>query len=270
MDIRTWLASTSDDFANSMIPSARLDAEIILAHSLNKPRAWLHAHDDEKIDPRRLDIANARARLRLDHVPIAYIVGHKEFYGRRFYVNTNTLIPRPETETLIDLVKQYLPPDAKQLVDVGTGCGAIGITIKLEMPKINVTITDVSKYALNVASKNAQSLDANVKITQGNLLDNYLLKADVIVANLPYVDRDWTVSNDTESEPNIALYADLNGLKLIKELIVQSTKCMSASGLLILEADPRQHSSIIDYARQYQFSHLETRGFGLAFTYQSL
>lgn len=264
MTIDEWLRGVSEEFADAMIPTARLDAEIILAHTISHPRTWLHAHGDELLDPRRKDIADARAELRLERVPIAYIIGHKEFYGRRFNVSPHVLIPRPESESLIELLKRHLPDSAKHLVDVGTGSGCLGITAKLELPQLSVTLVDIDKNALKIAKSNAISLQATVRTLESNLLDAYPLLADIVIANLPYVDRGWTVSVDTESEPDLALYADDHGLKLIKRLIDTLPSRTSARALILLEADTRQHEAIIAYATKNHLSLVATDGLGIA------
>lgn len=265
MKIAEWLNQASNEFADSMIPSARLDAEVILAHTLSKPRTWLHAHGEEELEPRRCDIANARAQLRLERVPIAYIIGHKEFYGRRFRVTPDTLIPRPESEALITLAKKY-GSDARQAVDVGTGSGCLGITLKLELPDLIVTLADTSKRALIVAKQNAVTLAAPVRIIESNLLDAYPLRADIIIANLPYVNTEWSDNSpELAHEPSEALYADDQGLALIKQLIEQAPSHLAPGGLLLIEADTRQHEAIHSYAASHGFSQRETDGLACAF-----
>ena len=199
-----------------------------------------------------------------------------DFYGRDFLVTKDVLIPRPETEQIIDEVltragKPYLPgvkapapqlPPDFSLLDVGTGSGCIAITIKKELPEAEVHATDISKKALQIAQKNAQNHGVHLSFIISHLLDNVKFTPDVIVANLPYVDKDWDWL-DKESlsfEPAIALYAADHGLKLIKELIDTAN-----SKYLILEADPCQHQDIINYAAKKGLQHLETRGFILTF-----
>lgn len=266
MTIAEWLAHASSELADAMIPTARLDAEIILAHTINKPRTWLHAHSDEELDPRRQDIADARAALRLDRVPIAYIVGHKEFYGRRYYVSLDVLIPRPESEALITLLLNHCQPQPKQIVDVGTGSGCLGITAKLEYPEAIVTLIDTSRAALAIAKKNAALHDATVRTIEGSLLDEYPVRADAIIANLPYVDISWQEqSPEIKNEPAAALYADDGGLLLIRQLITQAPEHLQQGGIIVLEADPRQHQRIIELCQEQHLRHLETDGFALAF-----
>ena len=250
MIISEWLKVATKSLKNISILSARLDAELILANTLRKNRTYLHAHLDEEIDPRRLDIANARLDLRLDRVPIAYILGYKEFYGRRFTVSPSVLIPRPESEDLNSLFLELTASEIteKTLIDVGTGSGCLGITAKLERNNLSVILSDISKPALKIAEKNADTLKAGVTIQQQSLLNGQIRPVDYIFANLPYVDKDWGVSPELKYEPEIALFAEDEGLKLILELISQAPRCLTSGGLLFIEADPCQHNRIIDTA----------------------
>ena len=255
MIISEWLKIATKSLKTANIPSARLDAELILANTLRKNRTYLHAHLDEEIDPRRFDIANARLDLRLDRVPIAYILGYKEFYGRRFTVSPSVLIPRPESEDLISLFLELTASEIaeKVLIDVGTGSGCLGITAKLERSNLSVILSDISKPALNIAEKNANSLNADVHIQQQSLLNGQLKPVDYIFANLPYVDKNWDVSPELQYEPDIALFAEDEGLKLILQLISQVPRCLTSEGLLFIEADPQQHNRIIDEAMKNGF-----------------
>lgn len=266
--ISDWLTQATTELTAIGIASARLDAEIILAHTLRKSRTFLHAHDDDLLEPRQLEIADARLLLRLDRTPVAYIVGHKEFYGRMFKVTPATLIPRPESETIIEMIKQLFPDSStllpgtpKRLVDVGTGSGCLGITAKLEIPETDVTLIDVSRHALKVAAFNVTYLNANVTVSLGNLLSDYPLLADIIVANLPYVDHEWERSPETAHEPALALFAENQGLSLIYKLIAQAKKTLTSKGHLFLEADPRQHDAIIKEAKNHGFHKVEIRDF---------
>lgn len=263
MIIRIWLRDAAEQLADAGIASALLDAEIILAHTLRKSRTWLHAHDDDTISQRELEIANARLDLRLDRTPIAYIVGHKWFYGRLFKVSPATLIPRPESEVLIELLNTYFTQDMKTLIDVGTGSGCLGITAKLEHPSLTVTLSDVSRHALTIADANAAALNANVATIRSDLLSATPHYYDIIIANLPYVDRSWERSPETNFEPELALFADKNGVALIQELIAQAVPRLRANGLLILEADPYQHARIVAMAVSAGLEHLETREYGI-------
>ena len=269
--IADWLAEATRQLVFADIPSARLDAELLLAHTLRKPRTWLHGHGDETLSERHREIANARLDLRLDRVPVAYIIGHKEFYGRMFKVTTATLIPRPESESLIALLNEALPrnhsllPEALKVVDVGTGSGILGITAKLEHPELDVTLLDISRHALTVAQDNAATLNAEVNTLQSDLLTSYPFIADVIIANLPYVNPEWERSPETNHEPAEALFTTNNGLSLIFELLIQSKEKLAYGGKLILEADPEQHPAIIKEATKYGLVLVKNDGYGLLF-----
>lgn len=253
--ISFWLKNAAKSLKDAGIPSARLDAELILANTLRKNRTYLHAHLDEEIDPRRVDIANARLDLRLDRVPMAYILGYKEFYGRKFIVSPAVLVPRPESEDMISLFLDATAGEIEQkvLIDVGTGSGCLGITAALERTNISVILSDISKDALRIAEKNADEHRARVKIQQQSLLNGQLEPVDYIFANLPYVDKDWEVSPELQYEPKIALFTEDGGLKLILELIQQAPRCLTPNGQLFIEADPTQHERIIQAAAKQNF-----------------
>ncbi|HRQ86592.1 MAG TPA: peptide chain release factor N(5)-glutamine methyltransferase [Candidatus Saccharibacteria bacterium] len=272
MDMTTagWIAHATKQLISAGITSAQLDSELILAHTLRKNRTYLHAHPDEKLGERHQQIADARLSLRLDRVPVAYIVGHKEFYGRRFRVTPATLIPRPESEVLIDLLHEgikFLAKDSPhRLADVGTGSGCLGITAKLEYPDLLVTLLDKDRHALAVASSNAKEHKADVLALESDLLTSYPYTASIIVANLPYVDKSWERSPETEFEPAGALFADQRGLALIFRLIEQAPKRLISGGLLILEADPKQHQNIIQSAQKHGLLLQKQEDYGLMFT----
>ena len=253
--ISFWLKNAAKSLKDANIPSARLDAELILANTLRKNRTYLHAHLDEEIDSRRVDIANARLDLRLDRVPMAYILGYKEFYGRKFTVSPAVLVPRPESEDMISLFLDATAGEIerKVLIDVGTGSGCLGITAALERTNISVILSDISKDALRIAEKNADEYHARVKIQQQSLLNGQLEPVDYIFANLPYVDKDWEVSPELQYEPKIALFTEDGGLKLILELIQQAPRCLVPNGQLFIEADPTQHERIIQAAAKQNF-----------------
>jgi release factor glutamine methyltransferase len=232
------------------ITSARLDAELLLAHVLEQSREWCLAHDDQPLSAAQLRQLDQLLTRRLNREPIAYILGRKEFYSRDFLVTPDVLIPRPETEQLVESVESLLAEDSK-IIDVGCGSGCIGITLKLECPTSNVTLSDISQSALAVANTNAARLGAEVEIVQSDLLDNISGRFDIIVANLPYVDRNWPVSPETKFEPPAALFAPDSGLALVKRLIVTAPQHLTPSGYLVLEFDPRQLVEIEKCCKKY-------------------
>ena len=249
------LKKTERLFSESSIPSPRLDAEVLLAYLLEVKREWLVAHSDEELSSHIKNEFEVLVEQRLNREPVAYIIGNKEFYGREFIVTPEVLIPRPETEALIDMVKEYVHPGTRVL-DVGTGSGCIGITLKLEHPTLNMTLGDISEVALDIARKNAHMLGAKpLRFVISDLLEHWLSHQhpksfDLIVANLPYVDSTWKRSPETDYEPELALFASDHGLELIKRLIDQCPGLLSCDSYVFLEADPEQHKAIIERATQ--------------------
>jgi release factor glutamine methyltransferase len=270
LSIKDWLDDATRQLVFAEVSTARLDSELILAHTLRQNRTYLHAHSEDILEPRDIEIANARLDLRLDHVPVAYIIGHKEFYGQRFRVTTATLIPRPESEALIDLLDQAIPKnaaliteDALRLVDVGTGSGVLGITAKLKYPELDVTLVDISRHALKIAEQNAKNLHVEVTLLRSDLLANYAFASDIIIANLPYVDPEWERSHETKHEPQEALFAANGGKALIFQLLTQTKSKLATGGYLILEADPEQHDAIIAEAKKYGLLLQDRKDYGL-------
>lgn len=260
MTINSWLLDTAKKLSSAGITSARLDAELILADTLGKDRPWLVGHADESIPEGALGKLKSNMQRRAKREPLAYIRGYKEFYGREFKVTRDTLIPRPETEVMLELLAP-LVVDGKKLIDVGTGSGAIAITAKLEYPGLIVEAVDVSLEALEVVQQNAETLSADIAIYKSDLLRDTASTYDIICANLPYVDASWQVSDETHYEPDLALYAQDDGLALIKTLIEQSAGVLEKNGYLLLEADPRQHDAIIEFGHSHNFDWYQTEGF---------
>lgn len=253
LTIRKWLDATCEEFQVAGIPTPRLDAELLLSFVLSVNRTWLHAHSDETLPTTAARRATQMSARRAKRIPLSYLTGTREFYGRQFIVNSDVLIPRPESETLIDLAKEYHLKG--RVLDVGCGSGALGLTLALELP-ISLTVSDISHKALAVARKNARTLAVTpVRYVHSDLLAHWLSHArptpfDAIVANLPYVDEQWERSPETDHEPALALFADDHGLKLIYTLLEQIPLMLRPDGYAMLEADPEQHEHIIAHATQ--------------------
>jgi release factor glutamine methyltransferase len=254
--IKKWLELASTQLLAIGINSSRLDAELLLSFALKRDRTYLHAHPKELLNKKTLGLANEKLHARLERVPIAYILGYKEFYGRNFVVSNATLIPRPESEEIIEslenlFVSHKLDSNKKlKLIDVGTGSGILGITAKLEFPNIDVTLTDISTDALEIARRNIREYGVTVKIISGDLMENYHTQPDIILANLPYVDPMWDHSTETNYEPASALFAEDGGKSAIKKLLSEAAQKLLRSGFLILESDPCQHADLAQFANQ--------------------
>lgn len=265
--VDTWLAAAAAQLRTAGIASSRLDSELLLSHVLQRPRHWLHAHGDSILSQAQHMQAEQLLTRRLRHEPLAYLVGHKEFYGRDFVVSPAVLVPRPETEQMIALLLQLIQPTQRTIADVGTGSGILAITAQLELPQCQVDAYDISPEALAIAQRNAQQHGAtSVKFIQSDLLAAAQQRYDVILANLPYVSPTWQRDDrETAHEPALALFAEDDGLALISTLLAQTEQWLAPSGLLILEADPCQHSRIIARAAAHQLTHVRSEGYALAF-----
>ena len=243
MNVASWLKQ-----AKSKISS--LDAELILLDILSQTdRTWLITHADYELSEAEQQKADQYLKRREGKEPLAYILGYKEFYGRKFKVTPDVLIPRPETEDIFDLI----PNNAKIICDIGTGSGCIGITAKLEHPDKTVICSDISKPALEIAKENTKALHADIEFVQSDLLEQITTKPDLIIANLPYVDPnwDWLDHQSLDYEPDLALYASEEGLELINRLIAEAD--VKNIKYLILEADPCQHAKIINDAKKHHY-----------------
>lgn len=269
MSIDSYLQETTLRLTTSNIASARLDAELLLMHVFGKSKTWLIAHGSQLIDKKQLSRLETLVSRRLQREPVAYLVGHKEFYGRDFIVTHDVLVPRPETEDLITLVRSLHQGGTlmQRMLEVGTGSGCLGLTLALET-NARLTVCDISKAALTIARKNAKKLEVKpVRFIQSDLLEHWRghdkpKPFDLVVANLPYVDRSWNdTSPELAYEPDVALYAKDGGLELIKRLIDQVPVVLSPNGFLLLEADPTQHKTIVKHTKN--FVHINTLGYAL-------
>lgn len=273
MTYKKWLDSVSLKLSQAGIPSVRLDAELLLSFVLKKPRSYLLSHSDERLNTARAEKLDKLLKRRLNREPLAYIVGAKEFYGREFTVTPNVLVPRPESETIIELFKKHQL--GGRVLDVGTGSGCIGLTLKAEYPSINLTVSDISQSALEVARKNAKKLSISpVRYIRSDILGHWLShnkpkKFDVIVANLPYVDKTWDVSPETTHEPRLALFSDDTGMQHTKRLFTQANQLLPTGGHLIIEADPRQHKELSIFAKKHNFQLLDSDNFICLYTLQA-
>ena len=264
MTIAEWQTTALKLLSNS--PSVQLDISVLLSFVLNRPKSWVIAHSDEKLTREQLSMLDKLIQKRLESTPIAYLTGVKEFYGRSFAVSPHVLIPRPETEDLVEMLLSHAPNG--QILDVGTGRGCVGITLALET-NLEVTLSDISSDALGVARENAQRLGlSDIDTIESDLLEYWLkngrVKFDIIVANLPYVDPEWDTSPETTYEPSLALYTDDGGLELIYKLIQQSISVLRSGGYLLIEADPVQHESIT-HAANSNYKLIDSRGYGLLY-----
>lgn len=263
MTIATFLSYASKTLEAAGIQTARLDALVIMERTLRHNKAWLLGHGEEPIPPEKHADLHAKVARRAKREPLAYMLGQQEFYGRQFTVNPYVLIPRPESEQLISLLKTLPLPDNARLLDVGTGSGALAITAACELPHLVVEACDISPDALEVGARNARQLNATVRFFRSDLLQAAEKTYDCIIANLPYVAPGWQRSPETNFEPATALFSDDNGLAHIKKLLVNAPHYLQPNGWLLLEADPRQFGDIKKVAA-HAFTIAHSQGFTLA------
>ena len=209
-----------------------LEAEILLAHILKKDRAWLRAHEDLSLTDTQSKQFQKLVQRRKKHEPIAYLIGHKDFYGLQIKVNSNVLIPRPASETIVDLVKGVKTKIAPIVLDIGTGSGAISLAIAKSLPKSKVLATDISSAALNLARVNAKALKIkNISFQKSDLLSPVIvqkLKQEhrplIVTANLPYLptsDKKKLEPDVVQFEPHNALFSGKEGNDLITAFLSQ-------------------------------------------------
>lgn len=259
-DIQSVLTSSASTLL-SISDSADLDVEVLLCHVLEKNRSYLRAWPEKILNKTQLGQFKQLLKLRQLGQPIAYITGTREFWSRDFYVDANVLIPRPDTETLIELCLQLIQhkPDAK-LIDLGTGSGIIAITLAAECPRLKVTAVDNSTAALNIAQKNALlNHTPDIRFVHSNWLAQLADESfDFIVSNPPYIATDDPHLNqgDVRFEPDCALTADQQGLQDIMHICKQSQRYLNKGGYLIFEHGYNQQQSVHDTLHQYQYQNI--------------
>jgi release factor glutamine methyltransferase len=255
MTVGEWITAARQALSSGHITSASMEAQILAAHTLGVDRPWLLAHGDQEFP----DLAGANVlSRRLAGEPLAYILGYREFYGRVFAVNPDVLIPRQDTEILVEVA---LTQTAQTILDIGTGSGCIAVTLQLECPHWAVTATDISLRALNVAERNAESLGATIDFVTGDLLTPLVGRCfDLIVSNPPYIDPgDPDVADEVRRfEPASALFAEEDGLAIYRRLAETAQSYLTSNGIVLLEVGHRQSESVRDLFQSNGWRHLDT------------
>lgn len=301
MTLKDWLNTTISKLKNADIPTAQLDTEVLLSDHLNKDRSWLHAHPNFDLTDEQITVLDNQIQRRTTHEPLAYIRGKQEFYGRQFYVSPDTLTPRPETETMIEMALAQLSSEHRatsneglQIVDVGTGSGCIVITLACELirrrgdEELQFLGVDVSKEALRIAKKNAKFHNVPVSFKTLDLRTAYSLTrvlassyTSVVLANLPYVPTGFHINLAASHEPPEAIFGGEDGLDYYRELFKQlyvareaytgqrpesSLKNIKRSMLAVYtESLPFQHNALIEIAESHGFELIDSCDFILKF-----
>lgn len=242
----SWLKGVSE--------SALLDAQVLMAHVLNKPRPWILAHPEAELKPDQENAYQLALERLIKDEALPYVVGHWEFFGLDFILTPDVLIPRPETELLVERALDWLGahPRRRQLADIGTGSGCIAISLAVHVPDLMVVATDLSQAALDIAKINAKAHNVSdrIQFLHTDLLNfqpstflpagrhGNLRLLDTIVANLPYIPTARLKELEVaRREPLAALDGGADGLKLVRRLLEQAPLVLAPSGLLLLEID---------------------------------
>jgi release factor glutamine methyltransferase len=250
LDVLRW---TTAHFERHGLASARLDAELLAARAFGMSRIELYAHFDRPLVAAELASYRDLVSRRLAGEPVAYLLGHKEFWSLDLLVDPRVLIPRPDSETLVEeALDRVAGPDAR-IADVGTGSGALALALAKARPEAQVFATDISPDALAVARANAERLGLAVTFLQGDLVVPLLPagRFDLIVANLPYIpsaDIDGLAA-DVRSEPRLALDGGADGLTLVRRLVAEAPGVLQPGGCLALEVGAGQAGAVAELLR---------------------
>ena len=253
MHLKHSLASAITRLTAGHVPSPRLNAEILLMFSLNCDRAYLYAHPERELTAGEAARYQSALAERAHGVPAQYITGHQEFWGMDFIVTPAVLIPRPETEHIVEAVLELLnPPAALRIADVGTGSGCIALALAKELPQAEIHATDISPAALEITRANAarHQLETRIHFHETDLLTGLTPETfDFVVSNPPYVgesEEDQVQLEVRKFEPRNAVFAGPTGLEVITRLIPQAHAALRPGGWLVIEisgtiAAPVQH-----------------------------
>ncbi len=252
--VKAQLAKARATLTTAGIPLPWLDAEILVAHVLKTSRERLHSHPERQLTVAQQTRLRRLTSRRAARVPVPYLVGEREFYGYMFRVTPAVLIPRPSSELLVELAVDWLKthPGARRVIDLGTGSGAVAISVAKVIPQVRIEARDVSARALRVAADNIarHRLRRRITTVKADLLRG-AAPADVILANLPYIPEALrrVRPRELEYEPALALDGGKDGLSLIRTALAQAPAALKPGGLVLLECDPAQTRRIVRLAQ---------------------
>ncbi|TMP02821.1 peptide chain release factor N(5)-glutamine methyltransferase [Pseudoalteromonas sp. S3178] len=255
------IAAGADLLASSS-ESAKLDAQVLLLHILQKPRSYLFTWPEHALSNEQQSQFNVLLQRRLKGEPVAHITGLREFWSLSLEVNATTLIPRPDTETLVECALNMAMPDTAKVLDLGTGTGAIALALGSEMPNWQIVAVDRVTEAVALANKNQQRLGINnVHVKQSNWFSALQgERFNLIVTNPPYIEQDDIHLNqgDVRFEPLSALVADDAGMSDIKQIITQSRDYLLSSGYLLIEHGFEQAEAVRHLFKEMAFINIKT------------
>lgn len=229
-------------------------AKMLLADLLNKNSLELLAILQEKVPDEVVEEYKQKIQFLTEKKPIQYVIGNVDFYGNEFIVNEKVLIPRFETEELVEntlnLIEKLFPNKNLKVIDLGTGSGCIGITLKKKVPSLDVTLLDISSKALEVAKENASRLDVNVNIIENDMLEGVNQKYDVIISNPPYIKSEEEIEEIVKNnEPHLALYGGLDGLDYYRKILKEAPNHVNLPFLIAFEIGDTQKEDIISLTK---------------------
>lgn len=260
MDIKTAIRSTAISLASSGIEQFNLESRILVSHAICVTEEYLFLHPEQELSHKELAILEILVKRRMNFEPIAYIVGKKEFYGRDFYVNKDVLIPRADSEVLIDAVCAAQKKLNPKVLELGTGSGCLIITLMLELSLSTAFAVDIRMEALEVAKKNAQLHNVNIEFLVSDWFDAIVYQEfDIIISNPPYIDKssDKIAKETSLYEPSTALFARDEGLQCYKSIASNIGKYLSKDGEVYLEIGYDQESSVTRIYEMSGFSLVE-------------
>lgn len=262
MHIKRWLSDARQKLERKGIGTAELDCLVLVEDATGKDRAWLLAHPEYEISDTAQAVLDTQITQRATHLPLAFVRGKTEFFGREFFVEKTVLEPRPESETMIELLLELPLGDFTKLADVGSGSGALGITVKLERPKWDIDLLDIDPKTLRVAQKNVIKHAVHVQILQSDLLKNSAKPYDVLLANLPYVPDSHTINKAATYEPKHAIFGGQDGLDVYRGLFEQiSVRLVAKPRYILTESLPTQHKQLASLAQKYKYRLDNTQDF---------
>ena len=263
MNYQKILDEASHQLNLNNIKTPKLDSELILAKTLDIDRENILLNLNKEIKKSLLKKFNYYLNLRKKNIPIAHILNYKFFWKYKFFVDKNVLIPRPETELIIEKILKILPLSSnKNILDIGTGSGCIAISLMKERPNCRITAIDKSKKAIKVAKKNAEIHQVKKKINFLNIdVDKFFSnKYDIIVSNPPYIKNNELLSLDEDvklNEPKLALFGGCSGLEIFFKVLKKSNKLLKTNGKLILEIGYRQGKELKKYLKLNGFNQIK-------------